>query len=99
MAKRKRSKKTGEDYKKEYNLNERELKIYNALTIVFGLASIATIPTGLFGLLFGILGILISVTYLECIDKKMSIGYVLCISGSLLSAIMISYIMILSYAF
>lgn len=68
------------------NIDEVTLKIYNNLSTVCGIFSIILTPTGLFGIIVGFIGLCLSVTYYT-LTKRLRIGYILCIIGSLLSAV------------
>ena len=70
----------------KYNLSDKDLLIYNYMSNVLGIISIALSPTGLFGIITGLLGLCLSLTYYE-VKKTLKIGYILCIIGSLVSAI------------
>ena len=83
-------KKNNKDNK--YNLSERDLTIYNYMSHVLGIVSIALSPTGFFGLILGILGLCISLTYYD-VKKQVKIGYALCLIGSLVSAVFLAYIL------
>lgn len=70
----------------KYNLTDKDLFIYNYMSIVLGIVSIAISPTGLFGIISGVLGLCLSLTYYD-VKKQVKIGYILCIIGALVSAI------------
>lgn len=73
--------------KKKKNLfDEQTLRLYNNLSFVCGVFSIVLTLTGLFGIIIGFIGICLSVTYYTE-TKNIRLGYVLSITGSLLSAI------------
>ena len=79
----------------KYNLSEKDLVVYNGLSIALGIVSIAVSPLGLFGIVFGILGMCLSVTYYE-VKKQIKLGYILCIIGSLISDIFTAYMLYIS---
>ena len=70
----------------KYNLTDKDLLIYNYMSDVLGVVSIALSPTGLFGIITGLLGLCLALTYYE-VKGKLRIGYILCIIGALVSAI------------
>lgn len=72
--------------KKELVLDDKTLDLYNKLSFICGLFSIILTLTGIFGIILGFLGICLSVTYYTQ-TKKIRLGYILSIIGSLLSAI------------
>ena len=72
--------------KKKLILDEKTLDLYNKLSFVCGLFSILLTPTGVFGIIIGFLGICLSVTYYTE-TKKIKLGYIFSIIGSLLSAV------------
>lgn len=72
--------------KKKLQLDAQTLELYNNLSLVCGIFSIILTLSGIFGLIFGFLGICLSVTYYT-INRRLRIGYILSIIGSLLSAI------------
>jgi hypothetical protein len=74
----------------KYNLSERDLLIYNYFSTVLGIFAIAISPTGVFGIILGLLGLCLSLTYYE-IKKKITLGYILCIIGSLASTVFLAY--------
>lgn len=71
---------------KKLMLDEKTLDLYNKISFVCGIFSIVLTLTGLFGIIIGFLGICLSVTYYTE-TKKIKLGYILSIIGSLLSAI------------
>jgi|SRR5574344_726591 len=81
----------------DYGLTAKDLKFYNYLSIALGCASIFLTPTGVFGIVTGIVGLCASVTYCNVTKKTISEGLILCIIGSLLSALFTTYILILYY--
>lgn len=71
---------------KKVKLDSKTLELYDKLSFICGIFSILLTLTGLFGIIIGFLGICLSVTYyIE--TKKIKLGYILSIIGSLLSAI------------
>jgi hypothetical protein len=80
----------------KYNLSDRDLLIYNYMSCVLGVFSIALSPTGFFGVILGLLGLCLSLTYYE-IKQRLRIGYILCIIGSLVSAIFLAIIIHLAF--
>lgn len=72
--------------KKKIELDEQTLNLYNALSFACGAFSIVLTLTGLFGIIIGFIGICLSVTYYTQ-TKRIRMGYILSIIGSLLSAI------------
>lgn len=82
--------------KQKTKLDENTLNLYNNLSTVCGIFSIIFTLTGVFGIIFGLLGICLSVTYYTY-TKKLKIGYVLSIIGSLLSAIFLVLMLCLNY--
>lgn len=72
--------------KKKIILDEQTLRLYNNLSFICGVLSIVLTLTGLFGIIVGFIGICLSVTYYTE-TKKVRLGYILSIIGSLLSAI------------
>ena len=80
----------------KYNLSDRDLLIYNYMSSVLGVASIALCPTGVFGIMLGLLGLCLALTYYE-IKNKLVIGYILCIIGSLVSAVFLAIIIYLAW--
>lgn len=72
--------------KKKISFDEQTLKLYNNLSFVCGVFSICLTLTGLFGIIVGFIGICLSVTYYTE-TRKIRLGYILSIIGSLLSAI------------
>lgn len=72
--------------KKKLVIDEKTLDLYNKLSFVCGVFSIIFTLTGLFGIIIGFLGICLSVTYYTE-TKRIRLGYILSIIGSLLSAV------------
>lgn len=72
--------------KKKLVIDEKTLDLYNKLSFVCGVFSIILTLTGLFGIIIGFLGICLSVTYYTE-TKRIRLGYILSIIGSLLSAV------------
>lgn len=68
------------------NLDAKTLDLYNKLSFVCGIFSIVLTRTGVFGIIIGFLGICLSVTYYTE-TKKIKLGYIFSIIGSLLSAV------------
>lgn len=71
---------------KKLEFDEKTLDLYNKISFVCGLFSIVLTLTGLFGIILGFLGICLSVTYYTE-TKKIRLGYILSIIGSLFSAV------------
>lgn len=78
--------KSSNENKKKLVFDEKTLDLYNKISFVCGLFSIVLTLTGLFGIIIGFLGICLSVTYYTE-TKKIRLGYILSIIGSLLSAV------------
>lgn len=68
------------------NLDAKTLDLYNKLSFVCGIFSIVLTRAGVFGIIIGFLGICLSVTYYTE-TKKIKLGYIFSIIGSLLSAV------------
>lgn len=84
------------DKTNKYNLSDRDLLIYNYMSCVLGILSIGLSVTGVFGIILGLLGLCLSLTYYE-IKQKLRIGYILCIIGSLVSAVFLAIIIYLAW--
>lgn len=78
--------KSSNEKKKKLVFDEKTLDLYNKISFVCGLFSIVLTLTGLFGIIIGFLGICLSVTYYTE-TKRIRLGYILSIIGSLLSAV------------
>ena len=79
----------------KYNLSDKDLTIYNYMAHVLGILSIALATTGLFGVVCGLLGLCLSLTYYD-VKKEVKISYVICLVGSLASAVFIAYMLYLA---
>lgn len=90
MSKRKNS------IKNNFGLTEKDLKVYDYLSLAFGLSSLCLAVTGIFGIIFGIFGICIGHTYYIC-KKEFHVGFLLSMIGSLLSAFVLAYYLYLAY--
>ena len=79
----------------KYNLSEKDLTIYNYMSHVLGILSIALSPTGLFGIICGLLGLCLSLTYYD-VKKEIKISYIICLIGSIVSAIFAAWMIYLA---
>ncbi len=91
MSKRKKNNRSN-----NFGLTEKDLKVYDYLSLAFGISSLVLSITGIFGILFGIFGICIGDTYYIC-TKKFHVGFLLSMIGSLLSAFVLAYYLYLAY--
>jgi hypothetical protein len=80
----------------KYNLSNKDLIIYNYMSFALGILSLGLCTTGFFGIVCGLLGLCLSLTYYE-IKKEIKLGYILCIIGSIVSAIFLAYIIYLAW--
>lgn len=76
--------------------SEKVLTLYNRLSLVCGIFSLILAPTGLFGIIPGFLGICLGVTY-NTETKKIKFGFFLSIVGSIISALFLTYILLMAY--
>ncbi len=82
--------------KKGLNLDEQTLNLYNKLSFICGIFSILLTLTGLFGIIVGLFGLCLSVTYYTE-TKKIKLGYILSLIGSLFSALFLVLQLCLAY--
>lgn len=73
-------------FKKKILFDEDTLRLYDNLSLVCGIFSVVLALAGIFGIIIGFIGICLSVTYYTA-TKKVRVGYILSIIGSIFSAI------------